>query len=61
VKLSKFPGNVLYLFEGRPLMADHDSPFSLDAWAKKENIQIPLLSDYEHTVAATRVSRRFSG
>ena len=29
-----------------------DSPFSLDAWAKKENIQIPLLSDYEHTVAA---------
>ena len=25
-----------------------DSPFSLEAWAKKEHIQIPLLSDYEH-------------
>ena len=28
-----------------------DSPFSLDAWAKKEHIQVPLLSDYEHTTA----------
>jgi glutaredoxin-dependent peroxiredoxin len=28
-----------------------DSPFSLDAWAKKEHIQIPLLSDYEHMAA----------
>ena len=28
-----------------------DSPFSLDAWAKKEHIQVPLLSDYEHTAA----------
>jgi peroxiredoxin len=28
-----------------------DSPFSLEAWAKKEHIQIPLLSDYEHTAA----------
>jgi peroxiredoxin len=28
-----------------------DSPFSLDAWAKKEHIEIPLLSDYEHSVA----------
>ena len=28
-----------------------DSPFSLDAWAKKEGITIPLLSDYEHSAA----------
>src|SRR6516165_2484270 len=28
-----------------------DSPFSLEAWAKKEHIEIPLLSDYEHSVA----------
>jgi peroxiredoxin len=28
-----------------------DSPFSLEAWAKKEHIQIPLLSDYEHAAA----------
>ncbi|HEX8372979.1 MAG TPA: redoxin domain-containing protein [Chthoniobacterales bacterium] len=28
-----------------------DSPFALDAWAEKEGIKIPLLSDYEHTVA----------
>jgi glutaredoxin-dependent peroxiredoxin len=29
-----------------------DSPFSLDVWAQKEAIKIPLLSDYEHTVAS---------
>ena len=29
-----------------------DSPFAQDAWSKKEGIKIPLLSDYEHTVAA---------
>ena len=28
-----------------------DSPFALDAWAEKEGISIPLLSDYEHAVA----------
>ena len=28
-----------------------DSPFTLDAWAKKENISVTLLSDYEHKVA----------
>lgn len=28
-----------------------DSPFALEAWAEKEGIKIPLLSDYEHTVA----------
>jgi peroxiredoxin len=28
-----------------------DSPFSLEAWAQKEGIQIPLLSDYTHAVA----------
>ena len=28
-----------------------DSPFALEAWAEKESIQIPLLSDYEHIVA----------
>ncbi|MGL5016506.1 MAG: redoxin domain-containing protein [Luteolibacter sp.] len=27
-----------------------DNPFALDAWAKKEGITIPLLSDYEHAV-----------
>ena len=28
-----------------------DSPFAQAAWASKEGITIPLLSDYEHTVA----------
>lgn len=28
-----------------------DSPFALAAWAEKEGITIPLVSDYEHTVA----------
>ena len=28
-----------------------DSPFSLEAWAQKEQINVPLLSDYEHVVA----------
>ena len=28
-----------------------DSPFAQAAWAAKEGITIPLLSDYEHTVA----------
>ena len=28
-----------------------DSPFSLEAWAQKEGIQTPLLSDYAHSVA----------
>jgi glutaredoxin-dependent peroxiredoxin len=28
-----------------------DSPFSLDAWAKESKITVPLLSDYEHSVA----------
>jgi peroxiredoxin len=27
-----------------------DNPFAQDAWAKKEGITIPLLSDYEHAV-----------
>lgn len=27
-----------------------DNPFSQEAWAKKENITVPLLSDYEHKV-----------
>jgi peroxiredoxin len=30
-----------------------DSPFSLGAWAEKEGITFPLLSDYEHKVART--------
>lgn len=29
-----------------------DNPFAQEAWAQKEGITIPLLSDYEHTVAA---------
>jgi peroxiredoxin len=28
-----------------------DSPFAQEIWAQKENISVPLLSDYEHTVA----------
>jgi len=28
-----------------------DNPFAQEAWAKQENIGIPLLSDYEHTAA----------
>src|ERR1700753_3768854 len=27
-----------------------DSPFSLEVWAQKEKINIPLLSDYDHVV-----------
>jgi len=27
-----------------------DNPFAQDAWAKKEGISLPLLSDYEHKV-----------
>ncbi len=28
-----------------------DNPFAQEAWAKQENITVPLLSDYEHKVA----------
>ncbi len=28
-----------------------DSPFSLEVWAQKEKINVPLLSDYDHAVA----------
>jgi peroxiredoxin len=28
-----------------------DNPFAQEAWAQKENIIVPLLSDYEHKVA----------
>ncbi len=28
-----------------------DNPFAQEAWAQKENISVPLLSDYEHEVA----------
>jgi peroxiredoxin len=28
-----------------------DNPFAQEAWAKQENIGIPLLSDYEHAAA----------
>jgi peroxiredoxin len=27
-----------------------DSPFSLEVWAQKEQIHVPLLSDYDHSV-----------
>jgi peroxiredoxin len=30
-----------------------DSPFSLEVWAKKEQINVPLLSDYDHVVTKT--------
>jgi peroxiredoxin len=28
-----------------------DNPFAQEAWAKKEGITVPLLSDYEHKIA----------
>jgi glutaredoxin-dependent peroxiredoxin len=28
-----------------------DSPFSLEAWANEEKINVPLLSDYDHSIA----------
>jgi peroxiredoxin len=28
-----------------------DNPFAQEAWAQKEKITVPLLSDYDHTVA----------
>lgn len=28
-----------------------DNPFAQEAWAQKENIKVPLLSDYDHKVA----------
>ena len=28
-----------------------DNPFAQEAWAQKESIKVPLLSDYEHKVA----------
>jgi peroxiredoxin len=28
-----------------------DNPFAQEAWARKEQIKVPLLSDYEHLVA----------
>ncbi|HEU4772271.1 MAG TPA: redoxin domain-containing protein [Candidatus Udaeobacter sp.] len=28
-----------------------DNPFAQEAWAQKENIIVPLLSDYEHKIA----------
>jgi len=30
-----------------------DNPFAQEAWAQKEGIGLPLLSDYEHTAAKT--------
>jgi peroxiredoxin len=30
-----------------------DNPFAQEAWAQKERITVPLLSDYEHQVART--------
>ena len=30
-----------------------DNPFAQQAWAQKEGITIPLLSDYEHNIAKT--------
>ena len=39
-----FDGAAVYGISG-------DSPFALDAWAARERITLPLLSDYEHAVA----------
>src|SRR5687767_3292418 len=30
-----------------------DNPFAQEAWAQKEKITVPLLSDYEHKIAQT--------
>jgi peroxiredoxin len=30
-----------------------DNPFAQEAWAQKEKISVPLLSDYEHKIAET--------
>jgi peroxiredoxin len=30
-----------------------DNPFAQEAWAQKEKINVPLLSDYEHKIART--------
>jgi glutaredoxin-dependent peroxiredoxin len=30
-----------------------DNPFAQEAWAQKEKITVPLLSDYEHKIAKT--------
>jgi len=30
-----------------------DNPFAQEAWAQKETITVPLLSDYEHKIAQT--------
>jgi glutaredoxin-dependent peroxiredoxin len=30
-----------------------DNPFAQEAWAQKEKISVPLLSDYEHKIAKT--------
>ena len=33
-----------------------DNPFAQEAWAQKEKISVPLLSDYEHHVARAMTS-----
>ena len=35
----------------RVLAISGDNPFAQKAWADKENIKVPLLSDYDHSVA----------
>jgi len=42
----------LHRFE-RPTCTESagDNPFAQEAWAQKEKITVPLLSDYEHKVA----------
>ncbi|MCF7674461.1 MAG: redoxin domain-containing protein [Akkermansiaceae bacterium] len=37
--------------DAKVLGVSGDNPFAQAAWAEKEGITIPLLSDYEHTVA----------
>src|SRR5437762_12239966 len=38
-----------------------DNPFAQEAWARKEGIMVPLLSDYEHKVARIRSEERRVG
>ena len=37
--------------DAKVLAISGDNPFAQEIWAQKEGITVPLLSDYEHTVA----------
>ena len=43
--------NGLHRFERDVYGISGDNPFAQEAWAQKEKITVPLLSDYEHKIA----------